>query len=160
MPPILPNDSIQTQYAGLGEPAVYGEASSGPVAYNASSPVTVEVSIPKADAAGVYQPIVKRGKYRLRVSTVTAGTTIGICKITVDDGTNIAVVDLIPAGVAGDQLDIQRELPAIENASNNGGTSDNMPTNIINIKAIVAFTTTDMSGNSIGDIALEFSGSD
>ena len=82
--------------------------------------------------------------------------------ITVDDGAGkTCVVDIFPgfgAGQKGDQLDYQGDIAPIDNNSNFGGASDGMPTNIVNINAIVAFATTTGSGNIISDICLEFFG--
>src|ERR1019366_2703352 len=93
MPILTPAQSIKSQYAGLGEPSLYGKTSSGALGYAAAGTTIVTVSIPKADAAGTIQPICKRGKWRLRISGVAAtySTVQGIV-ITVDDGTRTCVV--------------------------------------------------------------------
>ena len=167
---ILQGRENRTEYAGMGEPIstcsvgpptgflVDGYVSSGAIAFNASSPVTTVLTIPTQ--AGV-QPFCKRGEWRLRITGVDANTFIGLILITVDDGTNVCMVGAVPAMAAGQkgfQVDIKGRVPPIDNASNFGSASDGMPTNIINVKSIVAFTTTDGSGNSIGDIALEWRG--
>jgi len=157
MPILAGSDTIKADYAGMGEPSLNTSAVSGALAYNAASPQTVTATIAKPD--GVTQPQCKRGKYRLRITGVTAGTTLGIIKVTVDDGAGkTCTIDLIAAGIVGNCFDTQREIPPIDNAVNGGGANDGMPLNIVNINAIVAFTTTDGAGNSIGDVALEFFG--
>ena len=166
---ILAGRSVKSEYAGMGEPSlpnplytagspVAQYSSSGAIAFGATSPQTVTVNIPVI--AGV-QPTCRVGKWRLRVSGVDANTTMGIVVITVDDGTNKCVVDIFPAfgaGQKGNQLDYQGDIAPIDNNSNFGGASDGMPTNIVNVNAIVAFTTTTGSGNIIADICLEFFG--
>lgn len=168
--PILAGRSVKSEYTGMGEPSlpnplVSGGApvnqwtSSGAIAFNAASPQTVTVNIPTT--AG-NQPICRVGKYRLRISGVDANTTIGIVTITVDDGAgHVCVVDIylgLLAAQKGAQVDYQGDIAPIDNNSNFGGASDGMPTNIVNVNAIVAFATTTGSGNVIGDIALEFFG--
>ncbi len=162
-PPILPNESIGTQYAGLGEPSIYGKASSGALGYAAAGTTTITVTIPKADAAGTIQPICKRGKWRLRISGVAATyTTIAAIKISVNDGTRSCCVATRSAvEAAGDQVDFQGETPPIDNVSNDGVTaSDLMPTNIINVVAAVTWGITSTPAVAIQDICLEWVGSD
>ena len=166
---ILAGRSVKSEYTGFAEPSlpnplysagspVNQYTSSGAIAFGATSPQTVTVNIPLI--AGV-QPQCRVGKWRLRVTGVDANTTMGIVVITVDDGTNKCVVDIFPAfGAAqkGNQLDYQGDIAPIGNNSETGGASDGMPTNIVNVNAIVAFATTTGSGNIIADICLEFFG--
>jgi hypothetical protein len=163
-PPILPNESISTQYAGLGEPLApcSGKTSSGALGYAAAGTTTVTVTIPLVDAAQTIQPKCKRGKWRLRISGVAATyTTVQLIVITVDDGTRTCVVAVIPLGeAAGAQVDLQGETPPIDNVSNDGVTaSDLMPLNIINVKALVTWGITSTPAVAIADICLEWVGS-
>lgn len=161
-PPILPGESIGTQYAGLGEPSIYGNSSSGALGYLAAGTTTVTVTIPYADAAGTIQPKCKRGKWRLRISGVSATTTVAAIKISVNDGVRSCVVGTRSAvEAAADQCDFQDETPPIDNVDNNGVTaSDLMPTNIINVVAAVTWGITGTPAVAIQDICLEWVGSD
>ena len=162
MPPILPGESIKADYTGLGEPTypnpvqgVNQYSSSGAVAFN-GSPVVVTVTIPPNPDGS--QPTVRKGKFRVRISGVSAGTTIGAGSVTVSDGTRTCRVGGTGAAAVGQQVDQTADIAAIDNNLSFGGANDGMPTTIKTISLSLAFTTTDGSGNSIGDVALEFFG--
>jgi hypothetical protein len=162
--PILPGESIKADYTGLCEPTypnpvqgVNQYTDSGAVAFNAS-PVVVTVTIaPNPDGS---QPIVRKGKWRVRVSGVTAGTTIGAGSVTVSDGGAHPPCRVGGTGAAlvGQSVDQQGDIAAIDNALNFGSANDGMPILIKSISLSLAFTTTDGSGNSIGSVTLEFFG--